>query len=81
MNTIFTVTEFRKHVYRLIDETSNTHEPITILGKCNNAVLLSESDWNAIQETLTLVSIPKMRESIRDGLETPLSDCSDELEW
>ena len=81
MNTTFTVTEFRKHVYQLIDETSNTHQPITIMGKRNNAVLLSESDWSAIQETLTLVSIPKMRESIIDGLETPLEDCSDELEW
>ena len=74
MSTTFTVTEFRKHVYQLIDETSDTHEPSTILGKRNNAVLLSKNDWNAIQETLTLVSI-------RDGLETPLSDCSDELEW
>ncbi|MBT6340095.1 MAG: type II toxin-antitoxin system Phd/YefM family antitoxin, partial [Desulfobacula sp.] len=60
-------TEARKNLYRLIDETSSTHEPITITGKRGNAVLLSESDWRAIQETMFLVNIPGMRESIIEG--------------
>lgn len=66
-------TKARAELYRLIDETAETHEPIEITGKRNNGVLVSESDWRAIQETLYLVSIPGMRESIRRGLKTPLS--------
>lgn len=76
-----TATEARKKLYRLIDETSLTHEPITITGKRGNAVLLSESDWKAIQETMFLVNIPGMRESILKGLKTPVEDCSEELVW
>ena len=74
-------TEARKNLYRLIDETSSTHEPITITGKRGNAVLLSESDWKAIQETMFLVNIPGMRESIIEGLKTPVEDCSEDLDW
>ncbi len=74
-------TEARKKLYRLIDETSLTHEPITITGKRGNAVLLSESDWRAIQETMFLVNIPEMRESIIEGLKTPIEDCSEDLDW
>jgi len=74
-------TEARKNLYRLIDETSSTHEPITITGKRGNAVLLSESDWKAIQETMFLVNIPGMRESIIEGLNTPIEDCSEDLNW
>ncbi|MCP3874451.1 MAG: type II toxin-antitoxin system Phd/YefM family antitoxin [Desulfobacteraceae bacterium] len=74
-------TEARKNLYRLIDETSSTHEPITITGKRGNAVLLSESDWRAIQETMFLVNIPGMRESIIEGLKTPIEDCSEDLDW
>ncbi|MBT3179132.1 MAG: type II toxin-antitoxin system Phd/YefM family antitoxin [Desulfobacula sp.] len=74
-------TEARKNLYRLIDETSSTHEPITITGKRGNAVLLSESDWKAIQETMFLVNIPGMRESIIEGLKTPIEDCSEDLNW
>jgi prevent-host-death family protein len=74
-------TEARKNLYRLIDETSATHEPITITGKRGNAVLLSESDWKAIQETMFLVNIPGMRESIIEGLKTPIEDCSEDLDW
>lgn len=75
------VTEARKNLYRLIDETSSTHEPITITGKRGNAVLLSESDWKAIQETMFLVNIPGMRESIIEGFKTPIEDCSENLDW
>ena len=76
-----TATEARKKLYRLIDETASTHEPITITGKRGNAVLLSESDWKAIQETMFLVNIPGMRESIIEGLKTPIEDCSEDLDW
>ncbi|OGR14860.1 MAG: antitoxin [Desulfobacterales bacterium RIFOXYA12_FULL_46_15] len=74
-------TEARKKLYRLIDETSTTHEPIMITGKRGNAVLVSESDWKAIQETMFLVNIPGMRESILEGLKTPVEDCKEELDW
>ncbi|NQY37894.1 MAG: type II toxin-antitoxin system Phd/YefM family antitoxin [Alteromonadaceae bacterium] len=79
--TILNATEARKNLYNLIDETAITHEPIFITGKRSNAVLLSESDWSAINETLHLVSIPNMGESIKEGLETDLDDCSTELDW
>ncbi len=74
-------TEARKNLYRLIDETSSTHEPITITGKRGNAVLLSESDWRAIQETMFLVNIPGMRDSIIEGFKTPREDCSEDIDW
>ena len=79
--TILNATEARAKLYRLIDEASQTHRPITITGKRGNAVLLAEQDWIAINETLYLLSIPGMRESIRQGLETPLEDCETELDW
>ena len=81
MVSTLTATEARKNIYNLIDETSLSHKPITITGKRNNAVLISESDWNAIQETLFLISIPGMSDSIKSGLKTSHSECSDELEW
>ena len=65
----------------LIRETSESHEPIQITGGSSNAVLVSEQDWRSIEETLYLLSIPGMRESIREGLETPLSECSPDLPW
>jgi prevent-host-death family protein len=76
-----TITEARKNIYKLIDQTHDTHEPIHITGKRNNAVLVSEEDWRNIQETLFLTSIPGMRESIIEGMNTPLADTSDSLEW
>ena len=74
-------TEARKRLYALIDEVGASHEPVQITGKRGNAVLLSEADWNAIQETLHLVSIPGMRESILDGLATPTEELSDQPGW
>lgn len=74
-------TEARSKLYRLIDQTSFTHEPIVITSKRGNAVLLSEEDWRAIQETMYLLNIPGMRESIRDSLATPVEDCKEELDW
>ena len=77
----FKATEARANLYRLIDQASDSHEPIFITGKRSNAVLLSEDDWRSIQETLYLLSIPEMRESIIDGLKTPISECAEDLNW
>ena len=78
MKTI-SITKARSSLYQLVDETAQIHEPIQITGKRSNAVLLSEDDRRAIQETLYLLSIPGMRDSIREGIETPLEECSGEL--
>lgn len=79
--TILNATEARSKLYMLIDETAETHEPIVITGKRGNAVLLSESDWNAVQETLFLLSVPGMRGSIKTGLTEEIEGCSKELDW
>lgn len=79
--TTLNATEARSKLYSLIDETADSHQPIKITGKRSNAVLLSEDDWNAINETLYLVSIPGMRESIIEGMETPLEECDKEIDW
>lgn len=79
--TAITATEARSKLYKLIDEAENTHEPIIITGKRGNAVLLAESDWNAIKETLYLLSMPGMRESIREGMEESIEESSKELDW
>lgn len=78
---IFNATEARAKLYRLIDQTTESHEPIFITGKRGNAVLVSEEDWNAISETIHLLSVPGMRESIKEGLEQDVSECSKELDW
>lgn len=80
MKTI-TATKARSNLYKLIDETAKSSEPIHITGKRTNSVLISEEDWNAIQETLYLLSIPGMRESIIKGMKTPVKKCSDNLVW
>jgi antitoxin YefM len=76
-----TASKARANLYRLMDEAAESHQPIVIAGKRNNAVLLSAEDWQAIQETLHLLSIPGMRESIQEGRETPISSCEKELNW
>ena len=78
---IIKVTNARSNLYRLIDEVASSHEPVLISGKRANAVLISEDDWRAIQETLYLLSIPGMRESIREGLKTPVDKCSEKPDW
>ena len=79
--TTITASEARANLYRLIDDAASSHEPILITGKRANAVLLSEEDWSSIQETLFLLSVPGMRESIVEGLQTPPDECSKELDW
>ncbi len=75
------VTEARKRLFALVDEVGESPTPIEIHGKRSNAVLVSEDDWRAIQETLYLKAIPEMWESIVDGMATPTSDLSEEPGW
>ena len=79
--TTLTVTEARANLYKLLDEVAETHEPILITGKRVNAVLVSEEDWRALEETVYLLGIPGMRESIIEELNTPVEECIDEVEW
>jgi prevent-host-death family protein len=79
--TTITATEARKRLYNLLDELAESHDPVQIAGKRNSAVLVSEDDWRAIQETLYLQSIPGMRESILEGMRTPVDECEEELDW
>lgn len=75
-----TATQARKEIYHLVEEVDMNHQPIQITSKRANAVLISEADWNNIQETLYLLSIPNMRESIKKGLETPLDNCQKDID-
>jgi antitoxin YefM len=79
--TTLTATEARKRLYSLVDEVKESHEPVQIVGKRSSAVLVSEEDWRAVQETLYLTSIPGMRTSIQDGLKTPIEECDEEPDW
>lgn len=79
--TSMKASEARDRLYRLLDETAEGHEPVLITGPRANAVLVAEEDWNAIQETLYLLSVPNMRESIREGLKTPVEECETEPGW
>jgi len=79
--TTISASEARARLYGLLDQAAESGEPIQITGRRNNAVLVSEADWRAIQETLYLLSIPGMRESIRKGLKTPVKGCSTEPGW
>ena len=80
MSTI-TASEARANLYRVIDEAAESHKPIVISGKRANAVLVSEEDWSAIQETLHLLAIPGMRESIKDSMAEPLAKSKKALKW
>ncbi|MCP5277045.1 MAG: type II toxin-antitoxin system Phd/YefM family antitoxin [Thiobacillus sp.] len=76
-----TASEARANLYRLIDQVAESHQPIHIAGKRSSAVLLATEDWEAIQETLYLLSIPGMRESIKEGMAEPLGKSAKELNW
>jgi prevent-host-death family protein len=79
--TSITASEARKRLYRLLDEVSESHEPVHISGKRHSGVLISEDDWRSISETLYLTNIPGMRDSIIKGLKTRVDKCSEKLEW
>lgn len=76
-----TASEARANLYRIIDEAAESHEPIIISGKRSSAVLISTEDWSAIQETLYLLAVPGMRESIKAGMAEPLEESAKELKW
>lgn len=80
MKTI-NVTKARANLYRLLNEANESHEPIQITGKNGTAILIAEEDWRAIQETLHLTSISGMKDSIIEGLNTPVEECTEKLDW
>ena len=80
MSTI-NITNARKNLYKLIKEINDSHDTIHIKGKNGSAVMISEDDWNSINETIYLTSIPGMRESIIKGLKESLNNCDDKLNW
>ncbi|MBN1525825.1 MAG: type II toxin-antitoxin system Phd/YefM family antitoxin [Spirochaetales bacterium] len=75
------ITNARKQLYKLVEEVQESHKPVIITSKTGSAVLLSEEDWRAVEETLYLSSIPGMRESIKEGLAESLSKSSKKLDW
>ena len=79
--TTITATEARRLLYKLLDDVADSHEPVQIAGKRSSAILISEDDWRAVQETLYLHSVPGMKESIIQGLQTPVEECDKELDW
>ena len=79
--TTLSASEARKRLYNLVDEVKDTHLPVQIIGKRSSAVLVSEEDWRAIEETLYLTALPGMRESIKKGLKAPVDKCDKELKW
>ena len=81
MTIAITASEARADLYRLIDQAAESHQPILISGKRSSAVLVSAEDWQVIQETLYLLSIPGMRESIRKGMAEPLAKSAKALTW
>ena len=81
MTKVIPVSQARANIYNLMDETSQTHEPILITGKRGNVVMLSQEDWNAIEETLYLNSIPGMVSSIKEAMNAPDSEFSEDIEW
>lgn len=79
--TTHTASEARANLYRLMDQAAESHQPVLITGKRHNAVLLAAEDWQAIQETLHLLAVPGMRESIKAGMAEPIESCATELDW
>jgi len=79
--TTLTASEARANLYRLMDQAAASHQPVHIAGKRTSAVLVSSEDWEAIQETLYLLSVPGMRKSIKEGMGEPLGTSAKELDW
>lgn len=77
------ITNFRKNILGLLEQTIKFNEPVNISTKDGNAVVLSEEDYNGLMETLYLCSIPGMKEKVMEGLNTPLNEClpENEVEW
>ncbi|WP_373001570.1 type II toxin-antitoxin system Phd/YefM family antitoxin [Sulfurimonas sp.] len=81
MTKVMTVSQARTNIYKIMDETAQTHQPIIITGKRNNVVMISEEDWNAIEETLYLNSVTGMADSIKEAMNAPDSEFSEDIEW
>ncbi|MBI4248027.1 MAG: type II toxin-antitoxin system Phd/YefM family antitoxin [Elusimicrobia bacterium] len=79
--TTLTTSQARARLFQLVDEAVMSHKPVQIKGRRSSAVLIASEDWDAIQETLYLLSIPGMRKSLLKGMKTPLSKCSKRLPW
>ena len=78
---VITVSEARANLFQLVDQVAECAEPVMLFGKRNKAILISEESWRSIQETLYLSSIPGMVESIKEGMNTPIEECTDKIEW
>ncbi len=81
MTKVMSVSQVRADIYNVMDETAQSHEPVLITGKRNNVVMLSQEDWNAIEETLYLNSIPNMTSSIQESMKASDSEFSETVEW
>lgn len=77
------ITNFRKNIFELLEQTIKYYEPVNISTKAGNAVIISEEDYNGLMETVYLSSIPQLREQIIEGLHTPLDEClpENEVHW
>lgn len=77
------ITNFRKNIFGMLEQTIKFNEPVNISTKDGNAVVLSEEDYNGLMETLYLSSVPTMKEKITEGLYTPLEEClsENEVQW
>ena len=77
------ITNFRKNIFAILEQTIKYNEPVNISTKAGNAVIISEEDYNGLMETLYLSSVPTMKERIIDGLHTPLEEClsENEVQW
>ena len=78
---IMTATSARANLFRLMETVAEEHTPVFITGKNTSSVLISESDWRDIEETLYLTSMPEVAASIRKGMQTPEDKCSKDLDW
>ncbi len=81
MTNIMSASQVRADIYNLMDRTAQTHEPIIITGKRNNVVMISQEDWEAIEETLYLNSIPNLSKSIQDAMKADDSEFCENIEW
>lgn len=82
MKTV-SITKARQNIYRLVEDAISSSEPLQITARKGNVVLVSEKDWKSIQETLYLLSVPGMRESLIEGVNTPIGECktAEEIGW
>lgn len=81
MMSSFPVNDAQNNLQEIVDQVAEQSKPAIIRGDRGNAILLAEKDWSAIQETLYLLSLPGMRESIKEGLATPIQECDGKLDW